>query len=42
MTTLELYALFGAPLLLMVVALAVVWLTKQEDDRDMRHGAAAE
>jgi hypothetical protein len=42
MTAFELYALFGAPLLLVIVALAVVWLTKQEDNRDMRHGAAAE
>ncbi|MDO8535239.1 MAG: hypothetical protein Q7S17_10935 [Xanthobacteraceae bacterium] len=42
MTAFELYALFGAPLLLVVVAVAVVWLTRLEDRHEKRHHAAAE
>jgi len=42
MTTFQLYALFGAPALLMLVGLAVVWLTRLQDERHERHHAAAE
>jgi len=41
MTAFELYALFGAPLLLFLVGLGMVWLTRFQDERDKpRHGAA--
>jgi len=41
MTAFELYALFGAPMLLFLLALGMVWLTRFQDRRDEpRHGAA--
>ena len=42
MTAFEVYALFGAPLLLLLAALAVIWLTHLEDERDRRQSTAAE
>jgi hypothetical protein len=33
MTWFELYALFGSPLLLLLLALAVVWLTGLQDNK---------
>ena len=33
MTAFELYALFGAPLLLFLLALGMVWLTRFQDER---------
>ena len=42
MTAFELYALFGAPLLLLLGALAVVWITGRQDERDESHPRAAE
>ena len=42
MTAFELYALFGAPLLLFLVALGMVWLTRFQDRRDEPHHGAAE
>lgn len=42
MTAFEIYALFGAPLLLFLLALAVVWLTRFQDQRDTSHRGAAE
>jgi hypothetical protein len=42
MTAFEIYALFGAPLVLLLVALAVVWLTRLEDEHDARRPGAAE
>ena len=34
MTWFEVYALFGSPLLLLLVALAVVWLTGLQDNKN--------
>ena len=45
MTFFQFYALFGAPLVLLLVVLAVVWLTRLQDapkNRDRRHHGAAE
>jgi hypothetical protein len=42
MTWFELYALFGSPLLLLLVALGVVWLTGLQDKRDERRRTPAE
>jgi hypothetical protein len=42
MTWFELYAFFGAPLLLFLVALAIVWLTGLEDRREERPRRPAE
>jgi hypothetical protein len=36
------YALFGAPILMLLVALAVVWLTGVQDKREARRHTAAE
>jgi hypothetical protein len=36
MTAFELYALFGSPLLLLIWALLIVWLTGLQDKRDDR------
>ena len=44
MTFFEVYALFGAPVVLLLVALAVLWLTRLQDapkdQRSGHHGAA--
>ena len=42
MTAFEIYALFGAPLLLLLFALVLYWLTGWLDKRDAarRHGSA--
>jgi hypothetical protein len=42
MTWFELYALFGAPLLLFLVCLLVVWLTGLQDKWDERRRPPAE
>jgi len=42
MTAFEFYALFGAPVLLLLVVAAVVWITDWQDKRDARRGHAAE
>jgi hypothetical protein len=42
MTWFEVYALFGAPLLLLLVVLAVMWLTGLQDKRDERRRTPAE
>ncbi len=45
MTFFEFYALFGAPVVLLLVVLAVVWLTRLQDapkKRHRRHHGAAE
>jgi hypothetical protein len=45
MSFFEFYAVFGAPLLLLLVALTVVWLTRLQDapkSRHKRHHGAAE
>jgi hypothetical protein len=36
MTAFEIYALFGSPLLLLLVALAIVWLTGLQDNAEGR------
>ena len=42
MTPLEIYAFFGAPLLLLLCAGALVWITGWQDKRDARRQHAAE
>jgi hypothetical protein len=42
MTAFELYALFGAPLLLLLAVLAVIWLTRLQDEREDRRRKKAE
>jgi hypothetical protein len=45
MSFFEFYALFGAPLLLLLVGLTVAWLTRLQDapkNRHKRHHGAAE
>ena len=42
MTGFEFYALFGSPMLLLLVALAIVWLTGLQDNRDDRRRTPAE
>ena len=42
MTAFELYALFGSPLLLLLWALALMWLTGLQDKRDERGRTPAE
>jgi hypothetical protein len=45
MTFFQFYALFGAPVVLLLVVLAVVWLTRLQDapkDRQHRHHGPAE
>jgi cytochrome c-type biogenesis protein CcmH/NrfF len=34
MTWFEIYALFGSPILLLLLCLAVVWLTGRQDNRE--------
>lgn len=41
MTAFEIYALFGAPVMLLLFAVALVWITGWLDKREARrHGAA--
>jgi hypothetical protein len=40
MSLFEIYALFGSPLLLLVVALAIVWLTGLQDNAEDRRGTS--
>jgi hypothetical protein len=40
MTAFEIYALFGGPVLLFLVALVVFWLTGIDDARDKEHHPA--
>jgi hypothetical protein len=42
MTAFEIYALFGSPLLLLLVALAIVWLTGLQDNADEHRRKPAE
>jgi hypothetical protein len=42
MTAFELYALFGSPLLLLLWALLIVWLTGLQDKADERRRNPAE
>ncbi len=42
MTPFELYALFGSPLLLLLAALAIVWLTGIQDRREDQRRNPAE
>ena len=42
MTWFEIYALFGSPLILLVLCLVMVWLTGLQDNRDTPHKGAAE
>jgi hypothetical protein len=42
MTAFEIYALFGAPLVLLLVALTVFWLTGLQDRRETRRHTPAE
>jgi hypothetical protein len=42
MTALELYALFGSPLLLLLWALLVLWLTGLQDKREDQRRTPAE
>jgi hypothetical protein len=42
MTAFELYALFGSPLVLLLWALLIVWLTGLQDGRDERRRTPAE
>jgi hypothetical protein len=42
MTAFEIYALFGSPLLLLLWAVFIVWLTGQQDRRDDRRRTPAE
>jgi hypothetical protein len=42
MTAFEIYALFGAPVVLLLFAIAVVWLTGLQDERDARRHTPAE
>jgi hypothetical protein len=37
MTWFQIYALFGSPVVLMLVALAVVWITGIQDRRSAKH-----
>jgi hypothetical protein len=40
MSAFEIYALFGSPLLLLLVVLLIVWLTGLQDKRDRRRSPA--
>jgi hypothetical protein len=42
MTAFEFYALFGSPLLLLLWAIFIVWLTGLQDSRDDRRRTPAE
>jgi len=42
MTPLELYVAFGAPLLLLLAAAAVYWITAWQDKREQGHRTPAE
>jgi hypothetical protein len=42
MTWFEIYALFGSPLVLLLLCLAMVWLTGLQDNRDEPHKSPAE
>ena len=42
MSAFELYALFGSPILLLAWALAIVWLTRLQDEREDRRQTPAE
>jgi hypothetical protein len=42
MTAFEIYALFGAPLVLLLFALGVVWLTGIQDAHEARRHTPAE
>jgi len=42
MTAFEVYALFGSPLLLLIWALLIYWLTGLQDNRDDRPRNPAE
>jgi hypothetical protein len=42
MTAFEFYALFGAPFLMLLAGLAVIWITGWQDKREARKRHAAE
>lgn len=42
MTAFQIYALFGAPAVLLLFAVAVVWLTAVQDRREARRHSPAE
>jgi hypothetical protein len=42
MTWFEIYALFGSPLVVLLVVLGVMWLTGLQDKRDERSPTPAE
>jgi len=42
MSAFEIYALFGSPLLLLLVVLGIVWLTGLQDRKDERRRTPAE
>jgi hypothetical protein len=42
MTAFQIYALFGAPVVLLLFAITVVWLTGLQDERDRRRHTPAE
>ena len=42
MSAFELYALFGSPVVLLIWALGIVWLTRLQDEREERRHTPAE